>query len=160
MEIERPSSRDVDELTELWVALAAEQRDHRTHILPERNRSQIRDTLHRHAVTGGAFVARAAGDIVGFVTFEYASDAFETDVERGVVQNLYVRPERRNDGIGRALLERAERELTENGVDVVTVEAMAANEAARRFYRRQGYDPHRITLEKRPEDENHSKDHG
>ena len=160
MEIERPETGDVDELADLWVALAAEQRDHRTHILPERNRTQIRDTLHRHAQSGGAFVARVDGDIAGFVTFEFANDAFDTDVERGIVQNLYVRPERRNDGIGRALLDRAESELTENGADVVAVETMAANDDARRFYRRLGYEPHRITLETRPEDENHSKDRG
>jgi len=159
MEIERPSTADVEEMAALWVALATEQRDHGTHILPEQNREQITATLHTHAVTNGALVAREDDDIVGFVTFERTEGVYETDVDRGVVQNLYVRPTDRNAGVGRLLLDRAEEELAAAGADVVSVQTMADNAGTRRFYRRQGYAPHRTTLEKRLQDENHSKDH-
>jgi len=37
---------------------------------------------------------------------------------------------------------------------VVALETMADNEAARRFYRRHGYEPHRIELER--ESDTHS----
>lgn len=160
MELERPTIEDVDELAELWVALAREQRAHRTHILPEANRSRIAEALSRHAIVGEAFVARTDDEIAGFVTFERASEGFETDVDRGVVQNLFVRPTYRDAGLGTLLLDRAEAELADDGADAVSVDAMAGNEDARRFYRRQGYEPHRVTLEKRLRDENHSKDRG
>ncbi len=160
MDIERPAIEDVDELSDLWVALAREQRAHGTHIRPEANRSRIAETMNRHAIAEEAFVARANGEIVGFVTYERAGEGFETDVDRGVVQNLYVRPAFRDAGVGASLLARAEADLAANGVDAITVEAMADNEAARRFYRANGYGRHRVALEKRLRDENHSKDGG
>ena len=160
MEIERPTVDDIEELTELWVALAREQRRHGTHILPEANRSVIGETLTRHALAGEAFVARGRNSILGFVTFERTADQFQTNVDRGVVQNLFVKPSYRDAGVGALLLDRAEADFEASGVEVVSVEVMAANEAARRFYDRRGYDPHRVVLEKRLQDENHSKDPG
>jgi len=160
MEIERATIEDVAELADNWVSLAREQRAHGTHILPRANRPQIVETLSRHAIGGEIFVARSDDGIVGFVTFERSTDGFETDVDRGVVQNLFVTPEYRDAGLGASLLDRAEAELADDGADVVTVEAMAANEAARRFYDRNGYELHRVSMEKRLRDENHSKDRG
>lgn len=173
MEYESPSIDDVEELADLWVELAREQRDLGSRLLSEENRSSVRDTLARLVVTGGLIVARAPGEgddegaaegdddrIVGFVMFEYAAGSYETDAVRGTIQNLYVRPEYRNEGIGAELLGRAEGELVDAGTDVVAVEAMAENEDALRFYRAHDYDVHRLRLEKRLEDENHSKDDG
>ncbi|GAA0678084.1 GNAT family N-acetyltransferase [Natronoarchaeum mannanilyticum] len=160
MEIDRPAPDEIEELADLWVALAREQRAHGTHIRPEANRSRIAETLSRHAITGEAFVARANDEIAGFVTYERTNEGFETDIDRGVVQNLYVRPAYRDAGVGASLLDRAEADLAADGVDAVTVEVMAANEAAHRFYERNGYERHRVVLEKRLEDENHSKDRG
>jgi len=160
MEIDRPAPEEVEALADLWVALAREQRSHGTHIRPEANRSRIAETLSRHAITGEAFVARANDEIVGFVTYERTNERFETDVDRGIVQNVYVRPAYRDAGIGASLLDRAEADLAADAADAVAVEVMAANEAAHRFYRDEGYECHRVVLEKRLEDENHSKDRG
>jgi len=160
MDIDRPAPEEVEALADLWIALAREQRAHGTHIRPEANRSRIAETLSRHAIAGEVFVARANDEIVGFVTYERTGESFETDADRGVVQNLYVRPAYRDAGVGASLLEHAEADLAADGADAVTVEAMAANEAAHRFYERNGYERHRVVLEKRLEDENHSKDRG
>jgi ribosomal protein S18 acetylase RimI-like enzyme len=86
--------------------------------------------------------------------FDLESGAYEQDDTRGVIHNLYVRPGHRDEGVGAALLDAAEEALTDSGADVVTLEAMADNEAAKRFYRRHGYDTHRVTLEKRTETTN------
>lgn len=88
------------------------------------------------------------GWFVGFVSFGLEVDGFERDVERGTVHNLYVRPEVRSRGVGRALLQGAEGELRAAGADCVTLEALAANEAAVSFYREAGYREHRVELEK------------
>ena len=87
--------------------------------------------------------------LLGFVTASVETPGFEQTVTRGVVHNIYVRPVARGNGIGAALLAAAERHLGEQGVDRVALEAMADNEAARRFYRRHGYTDHRVELEKR-----------
>jgi ribosomal protein S18 acetylase RimI-like enzyme len=148
MRIESPGVEVVEAVADLWVQLAADQRAHGSHLEPAENREVIRETLARHAVTDGLRVARDDEDaIVGFVTFEISGGAYEQDVKRGVVRNLYVVPARRDEGIGSDLLAVAETALAERGADVVALEAMADNEAGRRFYRRHGYDSHRVEFE-------------
>lgn len=148
MEVVPADTDDADALAELWVELAAGQRAYGSHLLAESNRASVREAVLRHIVTGGLFVARDPS-IVGFVMFGPEFGDYEQDVTRGVVRNLFVVPERRGEGIGRALLETAEAELTDLGVDVVSLDVLAANEAAQRFYRRRGYRPQRVELEKR-----------
>jgi ribosomal protein S18 acetylase RimI-like enzyme len=95
--------------------------------------------------------ATAAG-VLGFVMFGLETGGYEQDVTRGVVHNLYVRPAHRDAGVGSALLETAEAALADRGADVVSLEAMMANQAAVRFYERNGYRQHRVELEKSLDD--------
>jgi ribosomal protein S18 acetylase RimI-like enzyme len=155
-----PADTDLaDAVTDLWVALATGQRDHGSHLLPEENRGRIREIIVRHTVDDTLLVARDDG-VVGFVIFEREAGSFEQDVARGIITNLYVRPERRGEGIGSALLSAAEDTLRERGIDAVALEVMADNKAARRFYRRAGYRAHRVELEKPAENDTHSRDDG
>ena len=154
--IEAPGADAAETVTDLWVALAAGQREHGSHILAEANRARIRERLLRHAVNDTLLVARAE-DVVGFVTVEREGGTYAQDDTRGVVTNLYVRPEHRGDGVGSMLLEAAENRLRKLGADAIALEVMADNEAARRFYRRAGYDPHRVELEKSVESDTHTK---
>ncbi|WP_128475907.1 GNAT family N-acetyltransferase [Halorussus pelagicus] len=96
--------------------------------------------------------------LVGFVTFGIESNSYEQDTLRGIVQNLYVVSERRSEGVGSALLDAAESELSDAGADAVSLEVMADNADARRFYRRHGYAPHRIELEKSVENDTLTKE--
>jgi len=155
--IEAGGSDDIDAVTELWVRLAAGQREHGSHLLPEENRTAIRESVARHAVGDTLLVARAE-DVVGFAMVVIETGTFEQDCTRGVVENLYVVPERRGEGVGTALVEAAEATLADRGADVVSIEVMADNERARGLYRRLGYDPHRIELEKPVKSDTHSKD--
>jgi ribosomal protein S18 acetylase RimI-like enzyme len=139
---------DVAALTELWIELAADQRRHGSHLLAEPNRAAIRETMLRHIVADTARVARRDGAVVGFVTFGVESERYRQDVTRGIVHNVYVRAAERGGGIGHALLTEAEATLRGEGADAVSLQAMAENEEARRFYRRHGYEPHRVELEK------------
>lgn len=154
--IDAPGADAAGTVTDLWVELAAGQREHGSHILAETNRARIRERILRHAVNDTLLVAREDG-VVGFVTVEHESGTYAQDDTRGVVTNLYVRPEYRGEGVGSALLGAAEDRLRELGVDTVALEVMADNEAARRFYRRAGYEPHRVELEKPVESDTHSK---
>ncbi len=91
---------------------------------------------------------RVPGDFLGVVSFGLSADGFERSVQRGEVHNIYVRPGARSRGVGTALLRAAESELADAGADRVALEALAANDRARSFYRRAGYDEHRVELEK------------
>lgn len=147
MEITKPTLSDADALVSLWMELADGQREYGSHLLVSENQVSIRETIGRHIATGRVFVAHD-GSIQGFVTYTVEVTGFEQDVTRGIVENLYVCPDNRNDGLGTALLEAAERDLAEKGVDVIALEAMAANDDARAFYRSHGYSPHRLEFEK------------
>jgi ribosomal protein S18 acetylase RimI-like enzyme len=149
-------TEEVGALTDMWIDLAAGQRRHGSHLLASENRTTIREAISRHVVGDGVVVARD-GDLVGFVMFTVESGTFDQDCLRGIVENIFVVPGRRGEGIGSALLDAAEAELGARGVDAVSLEVMAENDRALAFYRRQGYEPHRVELEKRPESDTHSR---
>jgi ribosomal protein S18 acetylase RimI-like enzyme len=156
--VDRPDSADVETLTDLWVELAADQRAYGSHIWSEENRGPIRDAMARHVITDGVRVARLDGAVVGFVMYGLERGDYAQDVSRGIVRNIYVAPDHRGGGLGSELLRAAEEELAGAGADVVALEAMAANDEARRFYDRHDYDVHRIELEKAVESDTHSKE--
>ncbi|SFS05807.1 Acetyltransferase, GNAT family [Halomicrobium zhouii] len=148
MEITTGTVDDVDAVVDQWVSLARGQREYDSHIAPERNRATVREATLRRIVADELLVAREDGELAGFVMFTVESGQYEQDVQRGVVQNLYVAPPYRRQGIGTRLLAATEERFADSGVDRVALNVMAANEDARRFYRRHGYEPHRVELEK------------
>jgi ribosomal protein S18 acetylase RimI-like enzyme len=154
--VESPGIDAADDLTQLWVDLAADQRTHGSHLLVDENREVARESLLRHALTGGLLVARDDEDLLGFVSFYPEGGTFQQDVQRGVIENIYVVPERRGEGIGSKLLSAAESRLTDEGAEVLALEALADNDEAIRFYERHGYASHRVELER----ETDTKDRG
>jgi ribosomal protein S18 acetylase RimI-like enzyme len=156
VDIEVPATGDAGRIADCWIALAEGQRVYDSHLVAGDNRARITEAILRHIVSDQVLVARDP-DIVGFVMFSVESGSYEQDIDRGLVENIYVEPDRRGEGIGTALLTAAESELVKRGVDAVALELMAGNEAARRFYRRAGYEPHRLEFEKRVESDTHSK---
>lgn len=157
-QIESANADDVDAVTDMWVALAAGQREHGATLRAEANRATVREWVAQSVVTGDLLVARDddgeapdGGDgtgVVGFVGFSLERGDYERDAVRGTVSNLFVVPERRGEGIGAALLDAAERALAEAGADRVALEALADNDRARAFYADHGYDHHRVELTK------------
>lgn len=149
MTIEAPTTEAADAIADAWVDLARGQRAHGSHLRADANRSVIREAIVRDIIADGLLVARdETDDLLGFVMFGPESERYAQDVSRGIVRNLVVRPERRNEGIGGDLLAAAEAALREEGFDVVSLSVLADNDAARRFYERAGYAPHRLDLEK------------
>ena len=146
--VREPRPEEVDALADLWVDLAADQRRHGSHLAAAENRATARDLIAGHVVAGGVRVAGTDGP-VGFVTFVIERGAYDQDATRGLVHDLYVDPEWRDAGLGSRLLTVAEEALTDEGADVVAVEALADNAAARRLYERHGYDVHRVEMERR-----------
>jgi ribosomal protein S18 acetylase RimI-like enzyme len=164
--VERPDTDAADGIADLWVNLAEEQRAVGSHLRAAENRDTVAENVRRAIVADGLYVAvaeaddgveAAAGTVLGFVMFSAGSELLATTATRGTIENLYVRPEYRDGGIGGELIGTAEAKLASRGVDAVKLEVLADNEAARRFYRRHGYDPHRVQLEKPVESDNHSK---
>ena len=156
MRIEAGDPADADAVAELWVALAEEQTVYGSRVDPAANRASVREAAAGHAVADGLLVAREDG-VIGFVMFHVEDDA---NGRRGVVENLYVKPAHRDCRVGSRLLATAEDHFIDRDVEFVSLEAMADNEAARRFYRRHGYRCHRVRMEKPLESDTDSRDDG
>ena len=157
-DIARPSTDAAGAIVEMWVDLATDQRRHGSHLVAEPNRERVREAILRGIATDSVLVATVDDELVGFVTFAVESGVYEQDVRRGLVENLYVVPDHRGEGVGTSLLESAEARLRERGCDVLFLEMLTANEGARRFYRRAGYEPHRIELERPAREEGSGDD--
>lgn len=159
MEIEVAEMDDVDAITEQWLDLATEQLQYGSHLRVSENSEAIRMALASHVANGTALLARAEG-VVGFVSFEVVEGFFEERVTRGRIQNLYVAPAWRDRGVGSALLDAAESALLDAGAERIAIEAMAANEDARRLYEDRGYEPHRIEYERPVESDTQTSTEG
>ena len=78
------------------------------------------------------FVAESDGRVAGSVMVGYEG-------HRGWINYLAVEPAARRGGLGRALVERAERELGARGCPKVNLQVRGSNRAAVAFYERLGY---------------------
>ena len=86
---------------------------------------EVRDWVRERVALGGVWVAiDGTGAIVGMM-----------EVAPGELDQLYVRPDRLGEGIGRRLLEVA-RERSPDGLTLYTFQV---NDRARRFYERNGF---------------------
>jgi ribosomal protein S18 acetylase RimI-like enzyme len=84
------------------------------------------------------WVAEAAGQIIGFVTAG-ASRGDEPQPGEGEIYAIYVLPDCWARGIGRNLLQHAERDLVDYGYSQAILWCFAANERARTFYEQMGW---------------------
>jgi ribosomal protein S18 acetylase RimI-like enzyme len=87
-----------------------------------------------------AFVAEADGEAVGFALARLKS------AKHGHLSDLYVRPNARRHGVGRALTHEVVTRLAERGADVVELEVLTSNADARHVYERWGFAPVMSTL--------------
>jgi len=125
--IRSAEAADLATVRELWEALYGE------HPEPEHERKRweeiagdVRLAVEEHVV----LLAEEGGRAVGFLLARTKKDRI------GYVSDLYVRPDHRRRGLGRALLSEGARLL---GREVVTLDVDASNPDARTFYERLGF---------------------
>jgi len=91
------------------------------------------------------FVHEHEGRIDGFVSMGAGRDVdAKTD---GEIYALYIASESWRNGIGRALMEKAEEELQSRGLNRIVLWVLGRNDRARRFYGSVGYAPEGRTKE-------------
>ncbi len=99
--------------------------------------------------SGAVYVAERAGEVVGFVCV-WVSPSLSGSISRvqqvGYIADLVVSRRVRGQGIGRALLERAERFAVEKGLAYVKVDVLAGNARAREMYRRAGFGDYEVAM--------------
>jgi ribosomal protein S18 acetylase RimI-like enzyme len=118
--------RDADEpaVVALWQTVFADDPVHNEPTAIVRRKREVQPE--------GFLVALDRGSVVGTLLAGY-------DGHRGWLYHLAVAPARRRDGIGRALVARAEGQLAALGCPKVNLQVREGNEEAIAFYRALGY---------------------
>ncbi|MCE8032779.1 GNAT family N-acetyltransferase [Billgrantia tianxiuensis] len=103
------------------------------------------------STSGAVFVAEDGSELVGYVClWGYVSpdDPDERPDPFSFMAELFVRPESRHLGVGRLLVEQAERYAAQCGTYKVELKVLARNEQAIRFYEALGYEPRVVVMSK------------
>ncbi|MDX6409582.1 MAG: [ribosomal protein S18]-alanine N-acetyltransferase [Gaiellaceae bacterium] len=131
----RPATKNDQELLrELWLAFESERP------VPDYLRESWEDAWSDISQTvrdGAALIAEEDGRAVGFVFCVLGDRGRKT----AHVTDIYVSPEARNKGIGRALLAGILEPARAAGLDHASLEVLVANTDARRLYERLGFTP-------------------
>lgn len=134
LRIERATERDVSVVLGLIKRLADYEKLSHEVVASE---ARLRQTLFGNAPGAEVFLACITGDAVGFAVF---FQSFSTFLGRpGVyLEDLFVLPEWRQQGIGRRLLERVAQTAIERGCGRLEWSVLDWNEPAIEFYERLG----------------------
>jgi ribosomal protein S18 acetylase RimI-like enzyme len=154
LSIVRGSGADLDALEPLWVAV------HHAHAasMPELAPyvSDAETWAERRALYASVLarpdtvllLARDGSELVGYglahvvpVAETWVPDTWRTGERIAEIESLAVAPERRGGGVGSALMDALEAELSAMGIHDVIVGALAGNAGALRLYERRGYRP-------------------
>jgi GNAT superfamily N-acetyltransferase len=140
----RPGRReDAAEAARLWMQSA---REHTAHDPIYATSPGAERVMRRFLadLTGGnhsfLFVVECGGRTVGFISGELreGSPTFQAKTWASV-DDVFVEPDHRNLGAGRALLESVKAWAKERGADGVSLQVAAANERGRKFYEELGF---------------------
>jgi ribosomal protein S18 acetylase RimI-like enzyme len=107
--------------------------------------------LERRAAS--VWIAEDAGQPVGYVAAmvsEHAENAFRRARRWCEIDQLAVDPRARRRGIATRLLDRVISEAEAHGVEHIELSTWAFNEAAQATFRRAGFTPRTVRLERRP----------
>lgn len=148
LSIRPPRLAEIEEVIELWAELVRSQRGYGATLVVSGNEDVARQYFGRLLLENGVLVATIDESFAGFVSFELEPDEFDRARRPGVVENLFVRPQHRGQGVGTALLEEAEDALGQRGADTIHLEVLAPNVDAQGFYESRGYRPDRVRYAK------------
>jgi len=113
-----------DEVVALWRAESGDTSAHNEPNLAINRKLAVQDGLF--------FVAIKAGEVVGSIMAGY-------DGHRGWLYSLVVRPDRRHQGIGSALVREAEQALAVRGCMKINLQIVEGNAGVKPFYEALGY---------------------
>ena len=139
MTIRRATKTDRQLLRRLWEEFE-EELDHPPYL--RETWEEAWDDLSDTVRDGVALIAEQDGNAVGFIFCVLGDRGRQT----AHVTDIYVRPEARGQGIGRALLAEVVEPARAAGFDHVSLEVMLRNTEARHLYERLGFVPFDIFM--------------
>ena len=93
-------------------------------------------------------VAQSSGRLLGYAMIRAvgAAGSWQWGDQAGILETLVVSSDARGAHVGQALLDAARNRLAGWGIQIMTISVIAGNEAAVRFYRREGASDYLHTL--------------
>jgi ribosomal protein S18 acetylase RimI-like enzyme len=145
--IRRLDSAELDQLEPLWCTLRLHHAAVAPGFGPPRERADSwgrrREEYERWLEEPGAFalVAERSNELLGYamVHTRRGSPTWPLSEPAAELETLSVLPSERGQGIGSALLDAVQAELTANGIAALSLLVVAGNDEARRFYERHGF---------------------
>lgn len=116
----------------------------------------LRDIMYGHLIDADttAFIAEVGDVPVGYVLLMIRRrdpHPFMHAMQHILIDQISVNPEYRGQGIGKALMEQVYTFAREQCIDHVALSVWSFNEAAIRFYEREGFGVYNVRMEKRLE---------
>jgi GNAT superfamily N-acetyltransferase len=142
---------DLDAVVGLAVELFAEdagQRDPYTDLdWPKREGHAYFGRIIQDATTN-CFLAEVDGEIIGSLVARIKRESSLRPVRMAELESMYVRPERRSQGVGAALVAEFFGWARRQRADRASVTAFAGNDRAVEFYARHGFEPKSLSFER------------
>lgn len=144
--IRKAREEDLLELTILWKSLSEEQENIDFQV-DEEAADIWRDYAKKHLYEKGfGILVNEEEGIDGFVMYEPRKAIFKSDVRKGYISDIYVRPEKRRRGIAKGLMIEALKIMKEE-YDRVQLQVFSNNEGAIRLYRSLGFKDFSLILD-------------
>lgn len=152
VKIREARKKDLDELTNLWYELA---RMHETIMMgydlskdPKKEwLAMMEENIKQDSFI--TFVAEVGNEILGFASATLRRRAsFFTVRHMGVIMDIYIKDNRRGEGIGSLLVEVAEDWIRKKGVRLAVVTVAPENDIANEFWRECGYETYLLRKRK------------
>lgn len=153
VEIKEAKKEDIERIVELWYDLASMHEEMMEgYDLSDDAKDHWKDFIEGGLKKEGmcTFVAKDEEELVGFlnVVIRERLEIFK-ETEIGMILDVFVKKERREEGIGSLLTERAEEWIKRKGIRVAVITVSPKNEKAVGFWDERGYDTY--LLKKRVE---------
>jgi GNAT superfamily N-acetyltransferase len=134
-EVDVAQPADLTSLANLWSRSREQHRQSARSDVPH----QLRIALSRDGVT--ALVARREGEDVGFLVLSCGPLLPLLDQPAVAIDHMYVLPDVRRQGVGKALIARATSLADQQGAGQISTSVPAAGRDGQRFFARLGFSP-------------------
>lgn len=144
--IRKAEYKDLTAVTNLWESFM-EGEIYIDFIVDDKAKAEWMEYALKHLKEEGhGILVNDDGEINAFLMYEPRKNIFRSPVRKGYISDLYVKPEMRKQGIGRALMNEAVKIMKEY-FDKIQLQVYSGNENAIKLYRSMGFKDFSLIME-------------
>ncbi len=137
------SDGDEISLKKMWLEFIQDEEGADLNIVPSKENANRWISFLGSVIKNGngtvKLVETEDGTLAGYVFYQRGEGSLKLKRKKGVIYDLYVRPQFRNRGMGSALLKNALDDLKRRGVEIVQLTVMSKNNRALNLYKKYGF---------------------